>query len=199
MQLTDQTIDGLLVSGRHCSLCGSAERVRLGYKVRPELGLIGIVYIFRGWISRIRQGGKSANSVLARHIGKIGVALNDIDDVEHVIVAGPPRVRIRADLIEKFGLERQLANDRVRMNTRQSAELVRVGRHEMGEICLSGIDVGLDGPNVRAIYTANHLVCGVIEYRTDICEGLVRCILRRNSVCEPSRHRLEAGRSPSSR
>ena len=138
---------------------------------------------------------EAADAALRRHVSQIGVALDDIDDVEDVVVAGACRIGADAGLVDIGEFELELAHDRVGMDAGQSVEQLRVGDHQRLHVRDHGIDVVGDLRPVVGIDAAEDLAGRVIEDRADLREIGVR----RVGGCGPSGSARASPRSRSRR
>ena len=69
---------------------------------------------------------EAGNAALTGHVGQIGVALDDVDHVKDIVVAGAARVRTDAGLVDVSDFELRLPHHRVGVNAGQAAEQHRV-------------------------------------------------------------------------
>ena len=182
MVVAAHRVDGLL-----------SQRIGLRDKIGPEIRLGIVVEIFGRRIERVGERRKAGHAALRRHIRQIGVALNDVDDIENIVVAGPSRIGADAGFVDIGALEFELADDGVGMDAGQAAEQQRVGGHQRLHVGNDGVDVVGDQRLVVGIDAAQNVTGGIVEDHADLGEIGVRRVGRRGPGRERRGCRQESG------
>ena len=118
-----------------------SQRIGLRDEVCPEVGLRIVVEVFRRRVQASAKRRKTGNATLVCHVRQIGVALDDVDDVENIVVAGPSRIGIYSGLGDVGVLELELPYDRFGVNAGQPAEQQRVGGHQRLHVRDDGVHI----------------------------------------------------------
>src|SRR5262249_2343133 len=140
-----------------------AQRVPVGNEVRPEIRLRVIVLESRRWIERIGKYGKARQTALVCHIGKIRVALDDVDHVENIVVAAATGIRTDASLVDVDVFKLRLPHDGVGMNAGEAAEQHGLRLDQSLQVAGNGIHVIGDDLPVVVVDAAEDSACRVVE------------------------------------
>ena len=178
LEVADQRGNGLRVAAAHEVEGLLSKRIGLGDEIGHENRLRIVVEEFRRRVFGIGKRREAADAALRRHIGQIGVALDDIDDVEDVVDAGVCRVGADAGVVDIGEFELELAHDRVGVDAGQSVEHLRVGIHQCLHVRDHGIDVVGNLLPIGVSNAAEDLTGRVIEDHANLREVGVRRVGR---------------------
>ena len=170
MQVGDNRSGRCRIVSGDCLNCLLSQRIGLRDEVCPEVGLRIVVEVFRRWVQCVPKRRKTGNATLVCHVRQIGVALDDVDDVENIVVAGPSRIGIYSSLGDVSVLKLQLPYDRFRVNAGQPAEQQRVGSHQSLHVCDDRVHIVADRGRVVGIHSAEYLARHVVENDADLGE-----------------------------
>ena len=136
---------------------------------------------------------EAGNATLVCHVRQIGVALDDVDDVENIVVAASSRIGVYSSLGDIGVLELELPYDRFRVNAGQPAEQQRVGGHQSLHVRDDRIHIVADHGRIVGIDAAEYPARHVVEDDADLGEiGVGRgrgrdAIGKAHGRCEKSR------------